>query len=108
MSADPVAVPAACPECNRLRQTARQPATTPEVAPRPGALSHPLTRLARHLANRHLDLVPGWVEGCARCDELSTTLREAADRGLLGAGAAQAGAEHRALHLLTGSAGTVR
>ncbi|MGW1763128.1 hypothetical protein ACWCQL_03375 [Streptomyces sp. NPDC002073] len=97
MSADPGAVAAACAECSRLRQAAVEPHA------RRGAPG-PLKALARHLANRHLDLVPGWAPGCARCDELGATLREAAEQGLLGAGAAQAAAEHRALHLLAAPA----
>ncbi|MCB5167530.1 hypothetical protein LG634_22210 [Streptomyces bambusae] len=107
MSADSPALPtAACPDCARLHQAVR-----PMDRPRPdapGGAPRPLSALARHLANRHLDLVPGWVDGCDRCDEVSTALREAADQGLLGAGAAQAGAEHRALHLLTAPDGRFR
>ncbi|MER7759220.1 hypothetical protein [Streptomyces sp. NPDC097619] len=100
MSADPPAVPtAACPECNRLIQNAGQGEPPRRDAP-PGWVPPTLRALARHLANRHLELVPGWVADCARCEEVSTALRESAGQGLLGAGAAQAGAEHRALHLL--------
>ncbi|MFJ7154279.1 hypothetical protein ACIQUQ_05020 [Streptomyces sp. NPDC101118] len=107
MSADPAAVLTVCPDCTRLRQTVQYPARRAQQ-PSPEGAPHPLSRLARHLANRHLDLVPGWFEDCDRCMELSAALGQAADRGLLGAGAAQAGAEHRALHLLTSPDAQVR
>lgn len=100
MTAHPAAVAVTCPECVRLRQSAHQPARAGEPDPRRGAPGPAMTRLARHVATRHLDLLPGWVAGCARCDELSEAMRQAAAAGLLGAGIAQVGAEHRALHML--------
>ncbi|MFK0222894.1 hypothetical protein ACIQWN_32485 [Streptomyces vinaceus] len=58
-------------------------------------------RLARHLANRHLVLLPDWIQDCTRCARLREELLRTAEEGRLGAGAAQAGAEHRALHFLS-------
>lgn len=92
----------ACPECSRLLHRCRGAAQPPSRSgPGPGSDSIlPETVLARHLANRHPHLIPPWTQGCGCCAELEATLREAQERGLLGAGAYQAGAEHRALHLL--------
>ncbi|MFJ8013911.1 hypothetical protein [Streptomyces sp. NPDC096339] len=91
-----------CPECSRLLRTQRDTTRSDASHTGPGGGARTATGLARHLANRHPHLIPGWVPGCERCAELAAALGRAQEQGLLGAGASQAGAEHRALHLLTG------
>ncbi|MEU8431609.1 hypothetical protein AB0F18_01635 [Streptomyces sp. NPDC029216] len=96
-------LPESCPECSSLLWT-RAGTARPDSRTGSGAdRARRETGLARHLANRHPHLIPGWVPGCERCGELDAALRQAQEQGLLGAGAHQAGAEHRALHLLTRS-----
>ncbi|MEU6314002.1 hypothetical protein [Streptomyces sp. NPDC047014] len=89
-----------CPECSRLLRTQRG-APQSDYPVDPGGGPRPDLVLARHLANRHPHLIPAWDAGCDRCAELAATLRRAQEQGLLGAGAYQVGAEHRALHLLS-------
>ncbi|MEU6214672.1 hypothetical protein ACIPRL_10465 [Streptomyces sp. NPDC090085] len=91
-----------CPECSRLLGTQRGAAQPDPHGAAGGGGAGPERGLARHLANRHPHLIPGWDPGCARCTELAAVLRQAQEQGLLGAGAYQVGAEHRALHLLGG------
>ncbi|MEV7617606.1 hypothetical protein [Streptomyces sp. NPDC089799] len=97
-----------CAECARLLRTQRD-AARPDAAPGPDSgVARPELGLARHLANRHPHLIPGWFPGCERCAELDEELRRAQEQGLLGAGVYQIGAEHRALHLLSPHGGRFR
>lgn len=93
-------LPARCDQCAQLRQGLREYAGEERESPdRSYAPTHPRVRLARHVANHHLELVPAWTDECGQCNALRLTLLQAAQEGLLGAGAARAGAEHRAFHL---------
>ncbi|MET9698521.1 hypothetical protein ABZY31_16560 [Streptomyces sp. NPDC006529] len=64
------------------------------------------TRLARHLANMHLEHIPRWTPGCAPCSDHRAALERATASGLLGAGASWLAAEHRAAHLFVPGLGT--
>ncbi|MFD7034042.1 hypothetical protein ACFWAR_39050 [Streptomyces sp. NPDC059917] len=64
------------------------------------------TRLARHLANMHLEHIPHWTPGCEPCSEHRQALARATASGLLGAGASWLAAEHRAAHLFVPRLGT--
>ncbi|MDJ0383076.1 hypothetical protein [Streptomyces sp. G-G2] len=78
-----------CAECVRLYGTMRQLHGVPEAR----------TRLARHLANMHLEHIPYWAPGCEPCGEHRQALDRASASGLLGAGVSWLAAEHRASHL---------